>query len=229
MTRWWVKIAVGLLGLLAVGWLTQSAANKLYFGERADLMEKSNKSKDSIGQYKKAQRDRGRLSGGLQEFVDRTLGGDLQTVDHKLRTRLNRLGEHVQLQGVAVGTGSSTRRESPAKMVWREPSLRPLRDEIDFVELEGWISGSGTFEQALRLVDGIESEPWLKRIDQVKFDPKDNGAKFDVSVKLTTLYLPGKTPNPATAAAANAAGFDRYLGLVQNSPFRVPPPPPAPP
>ena len=133
----------------------------------------------------------------------------------------------------AVGTATSGKyRESPAKSVFSGIGpQRTLRDEPDFVELEGWITASGSFEQVLRLIDGIEQESWIKRIDQLKIDPADNGSLFDVTVRLTTLFVPGREPNEAGAVAATPSDFGRYAALLAANPFRLPPraPPPPPP
>ncbi len=97
------------------------------------------------------------------------------------------------------------------------------RDEIDFVELEGWISGEATFEAALRLLHRIDAEPWLKHVDQVRLQPKDNGDRFGVTVRLTTLFLPKQVPSEPMLAAYDSSAFAPYLALTRSNLFRVPP------
>ncbi|MHC4448256.1 MAG: hypothetical protein ACYSXF_10830, partial [Planctomycetota bacterium] len=111
-------------------------------------------------------------------------------------------------------------------------NLRALREEIDFVEVQGWISGWGSLEQVVGLIHRIEAERWLKYIDQVKLDPKENGQRVDVTVRLRTLFLPGRAPSEASLAssdtevAAAAATPERYAALIKANPFAVPPPKP---
>lgn len=232
-----IKTTLVVLAAIAACWLIYLTAWKLYFRERGELSADIRAVSLRLGDFQKARTDHKRLTGQIQSYVNRTLGGDLETVDHRLRSRLNRLAEQVQLQQTSVGTsGVPKPRESPARNEFtNSPLQRPLRDEVDFVELEGWISGSGTFEQALNLIDSIEAEPWLKRIDQLTLDPADNGAKFTVDVRLTTLFVPKGVPDESAAAAAASATVDaaarraRRQAMAQLNPFRVPPPAPDPP
>ena len=59
-------------------------------------------------------------------------------------------------------------------------------------ELNGWITAQGTFPQIVELIDAVAAEPWAKRIDQIKIDPKDNGERFGISIRLSTLFIPGR-------------------------------------
>ena len=223
------KIIAIMLAVLAGLWLLYGLANSVYLQKRAALVGQINSASAKISDYRKARNDESRIAAEIQSYADRTLGGKPETVDHQLRSRLNRLAEQfLQVQGRAVGTATATKdKDSPAKMVFgRSGVQKQLRDEIDFKELEGFISGSGTLEQVLHLVDSIEAEPWIKRIDEIKLDMRENGDKFDVSIHLTTLFLPDHEPNPAHVPLAKTGGFDQYLALVQTNPFRKPPPPP---
>jgi hypothetical protein len=177
----------------------------------------------------------------LQAIVDRTLGGDLETVDAALRAGLNRIGEEIGLAGLSVRTGTAATRLSPARSEFRGAARRDLRDEPDFVELEAWISGQGDLRQSLQLLHRLQHETWMKKILQVKLSPKDNGARFDVNLHLVTLFLPGHAPDPAQGSIPyDPSGFEHYATLVSANAFRVPPeqpaqvvaqakPPPAPP
>lgn len=223
------KIIAILLAVIASLWLLYGMANSLFLRKRASLVDQIRVATASIGERKKARNDESRMDAEIQRYADRTLGGNEETVDHQLRSRLNRLVEQFQLQSPTVGPGTAPPRpkESPAKLMFSSSQSQiKLRKEKDFVELEGFISGSGTFDQVLRLVDSIEAEPWIKRIDEIKLDMRDNGAKFDVSIHLTTLFLPNHEPNPAHVPPAKTGGFDQYVTLVQNNPFRKPLPAP---
>jgi hypothetical protein len=103
-------------------------------------------------------------------------------------------------------------------------AYKSLRDEVDFIEVQGWISGVGALADVVRLITAIEAEPWIKRIDQVRLDPRDNGARVSLSLRLTTLFLPGKEPKAEQPAQPPSAELQsRFAALVSGNPFRVPP------
>ncbi len=221
----WRRIAgfVVLLGLVSL--TAHCTAKKTYFDKKADLVDKIATSEQRLADARAENRRRSKLDEELQGIIDRTLGSDLETVDHQLRTRLNRIGEELGIVGLTVGTGQARKLQSPARHEFSRRKYPQLREEIDFVELEGWISGEATFENALRLVHRIDAEPWLKHLDQVRLQPKDNGDRFGVTVRLTTLFLPKRSPSEPVWAAYDASAFDPYLVLTRTNLFRVPPKP----
>ncbi len=229
-----VRIILPLAALGAAAWLGSMAARKSYFAPRATLLTPIDGHRAFLIEAAKERRDRGRLEAALKHYVDRSLGGDLQTVDHRLRSRLNRLGEAAGLKRLTVTTGHASSRQSPAKSQFQRRGIqRGLREEIDFVELQGSISGEGTLEQVLRLTHRIQAEPWLKKIEHLKIDPRENGKRFAMTLRLRTLFLPGRTPTQPILDSPAPAGFERYASLVETNPFAVPPAPskakPAPP
>ena len=216
-----IVLFVGVLALL--GWLGYRTAQSRYFDKKADHVSKIDSYRNYLKDAKAESRRRRELDADFQEIVNRTLGADRETVDHQLRTRLNRIGEELGISGLSVGTGQARRLQSPARNEFGRRTQRALRDEIDFVELEGWISGEATFEAALRLIHRIDAEPWLKHLDQVRLQPKDNGDRFGVTVRLTTLFLPKQSPSEPVLTAYDASAFDPYLALARSNLFRVPP------
>lgn len=220
-------IVAALFGLGTVGFLLLRTANAVYFAERGQLLTQIKSTSALLGDYQKARIEHKRVQKDIQAYVDRTLGDDLETVDHKLRSRLNRLGEQAGLpqQDYLVDTGKAGQdRESPAKSKFgRSGFQRLLRDELDFVELEAWITGSGTLEQCLKLIDAVESEPWLKRIDQLTLNPSDNGNKFRFEIRLTSLFLPKRVPNPDAIIPPTSSNGQRYATLLNTNLFRLPP------
>ena len=126
-----------------------------------------------------------------------------------------------QLADIVVGTGRAVSRQTPAKRRFSRRESE-LRDEIDFVELSSWITVTGSLAQALALADQIEAEPWIKRIDQFNLDPKDNGETFAATVRLTTLFLPGREPAAQESALYDPSRLQRFASLVNVNPFRIP-------
>ena len=175
-----VKIILPLAALGAAAWLGSMAARKSYFIPRAKLQATIDGHRAFLIDATKERLDRRRVEAGLQDYVDRSLGGDLQTVDHRLRSRLNRLGEAVGLDGLTVGTGHASSRQSPAKGQFKRRGIqRELRAEIDFVELQGSISGEGTLEQVLGLTHRIQAVAEEDRAPQDRSPRQRNAVRRD--------------------------------------------------
>jgi hypothetical protein len=219
-----ILIAASLMMALALGWF---ALLRWYLAPRQEIAAQITAARTALDAQTETIARKPATNRDLQAYVDRTLGGKLETVDHRLRTRLNRLAEMFRLQGASVGTeGSGKPKLSPARSKFRTIAQRPLRDEVDFVEVPAWISGNGTLEDVVRLLSAIEAEPWIKRIDSVRLDPRDNGERLSINLRLTTLFLPGREPREDTLAHSPDESIDRYVSLVTGNPFRVPPPAP---
>lgn len=220
-TRRLVTAGAGLLGV----WLLWTTVQVLYAGPRERLTKRLADLTARVEGYRAQLDDEPRVEREIEAFVDRTLGGDVETVDHRLRTHLNRIVEAVALGKATVGTGNASARKSPARSAFpRSGSWKAMRDEVDFVEIEAWVAGEGDLDQVIQLVDRIDAEPWLKHIDHVKIDPRDNGDRFDVNVRLTTLFLPGRAPAESEAPAYDVARLARYEEVVDANLFRIPPP-----
>lgn len=229
----WQRISLYVAATLVTVMLGKYVAGNIYYEERAELLKKIDSYTSFNEAAKKERKQLKRQSTDFDNLVNQTLGGDQESVDHQLRTRLNRIGEELKITGLSVGTGQVRKLAIPEKSLvakgirTRSISLKKLiknlKEEIDFHELQGWISGQTTYENALRLIHRIDAEPWLKRIDQVSLQPKDNGSRFAVKIKLTTLFLPNKSPKDPVYEPYDSAAFDQYLVLAQSNMFRVPP------
>jgi hypothetical protein len=201
-----------------------------FSAERAQLVARLNSANGGIAKVADQTRQRPSLNRAMQGFIDRTLGSDSGSSDGALRSRLNRIGEELRLLDLSVKTQAPVIRFSPAKSAFEaKGSQKTLRDEADFVEVQATISGEGTADQVLRLVHRIEHEPWIKRIDQVRFDQTKGGERLRTTVKLTTLFLPGKKPksDPRLTEEERVAleqSFERYRPIANTNPFRVPVP-----
>ncbi|MEM7227866.1 MAG: hypothetical protein AAF432_03535 [Planctomycetota bacterium] len=218
-------IAMLLIGASIVSALLLSSARKMYFSPRAELKAEISELSGKLEGYRKVVNREPEQRRRLRDIVNRTLGDEREVVDHALRTRLNRIAESTGLSAGSVGTGKVAARKTPATSKYRQ---RDLKHRIDFVELDAWVSGSGTLEQAIELIDRLDVEPWLHRIDSVRLSPKNNGSQFDISVRLTTLFIPGKTPTEPLVygESFSARNPDRTARLVSANPFRLPPPEP---
>ena len=215
------KIILGAVATLVFAWLFGAGASRVYFQPHETLTSEITSTTERIDRYTSALADATRVETQIESFVNRTLGGDLESVDHRLRARLNRIAEQLELADIVVGTGRAVSRQTPAKRRFsRRESV--LRDEIDFVELSSWVSVTGSLAQVLNLADRIEAEPWIKRIDQLNLDPKDNGETFSATVRLTTLFLPGREPRKQESLPYDPSRMMRFASFINVNPFRIP-------
>lgn len=177
---------------------------------------------------------RAKVVATLDDVANRSLGDSLAVVDSSLRTRLNRLGESEKLRNLAVGTGANAAHDSPARAKYgRSGEQRGLRDEIDFVELQGWVNGDGTPAQILRLVQRIDAEPWLHRIDSIKLEAVGiekaaEAPRLRASIRLTTLFLPGRPATTELASSWTKEDAARLTPLLDRTLFALPAPAPPP-
>ncbi|MBL9147974.1 MAG: hypothetical protein JNM94_04700 [Phycisphaerae bacterium] len=212
-----VGVGIASLAGFAVGakWFTE---------ERATTRKTLLSAENAIKQINGLQPTREKLERDLKSVVNRTFGPDQAATDSALRSRLNRIGEEIRLSDLRVATGTPTMRTSPAKRLL--PKVKDQRYYDDFVEVPATITGSGTLEQALRLVHRIEVEPWLKRIDSVGLEEEKDGERIKVTVKLTTIFLPDqKGTADLRPSDADLERFERLRPIVLANPFRVPTPP----
>lgn len=202
-----------------------------YLGPRHDRISKIADAQDKAVAYQKEVRERVPIQRELRGYAGRTLGTAGEEVIDALRSRLNRIGAAVGLQGLSVSTSGVRKIASPADSEFP----RELRGQADFYELSGELSGRGTYEQALSVVEMIEDEPYLHQVRRVSMRPRQNGSEIDVSVTLATIFFSGQEvpdrgehpdlPQPPE----NADGTDAAKRLGARNVFQVPPPPPPPP
>jgi hypothetical protein len=222
-----VKIILALVAVMALAWLGWAPVKATYFNERDELRERIVSLTADVGRLREAASDHVDVNGRIRGLVDRTLGGDLETVDHRLRSRLNRIGEDLGLEALSVGTGRVRRLETPAKSQFKRRGQQALRGELDFVEVEAWISGEGSLERVLRLIHRIDAEPWPKRVHQVRVQPKLSAQRFAVQLRFVTLFLPDRDPIQPPPPG-EPGDFSRYAAMAGRNPFIVPPPAPRP-
>jgi len=219
-----VKIILGLVAFVALAWLGWTPVKVAYVNKSRDLQADIVSLTEDVDQLKQTAGDHVSVNDSIRSYIDRTLGGDLETVDHRLRSRLNRIGEDLGLEALSVGTGRVRRLETPAKSQFkRRGQQQALRDELDFVEVEAWISGEGSLERVLRLIHRIDAEPWLKRVHQVRVQPKLSTQRFAVQLRFVTLFLPGRAPIQPPPPG-EPGDFSRYAAMAGRNPFIVPPP-----
>ncbi len=217
-----VLFAILLVG--CIGWLFGSGRID---GSRTDLIARRDTFVKAMQTVRAQRKDRPELDRRESVFIDRTLGGSIESVDSRLRERLYALGSAAGLSELTVsttGTASSSRGTPARREFDRRGTQRALRDEIDFVEVGATVVGEGTIEQVLRMIGWLDADGWVKRLVQIQMNPNPDGSEIRLTLRLTTIFLPGRVaaelPGPGELDQA------RITALAGLNPFQIPAPPP---
>ena len=97
------RTILGVIAAVVVGWLLWRAYDGWYRAPRAELVALWAERQADLDKRLKALDDAPRIESEIRAWADRSLGGDLETVDHELRSRLNRLAEIVGVEEASVG------------------------------------------------------------------------------------------------------------------------------
>ncbi len=171
---------------------------------------------------------RGRqASKALDDLRARTLGGDEETVDHRVRTQLNRLLESLEVAEATVITSEPRLVETPARSVMgrAQASLRKRRDEPDFATLEFKIGGAAPVGRVLNLLTELRAQSWPCRIEDVRLDPVFGGAGLRFAVRCTTMFLLGPDAGEPESSNAPPEALAQFADFVRSNPFALPPAP----
>ncbi len=214
-------IVVGVLAIAgSVGWAV--GAGRLD-GTRATIDERLEVYRAVLIGVREERERRPDLDARAAAIVNRTLGADLETVDSALRRRLVETIDESGLSEVVVNTLGGSVVETPASRSFRRSGPeRALRDEPDFVLVRATASGTGTIGEVVRFIHALDAAPWVKRLEQVRLDPDRGGRRLTVSVRLSTIFVPGVAPDPdAGEVPRPIRPFDRYAAMVAANPFRL--------
>lgn len=164
----------------------------------------------------------------LSDFANTSLASTGEQVEAMLRTAMNQIVSHVGLDKPKVNTGAPDPRRSPAAGLVREITTKDARLHPDFFVVSATVSGSGTYEQAVRLVALLRQQSFVHRIDELSLRPV--GAKrelVEVTVAFSTAFLPDLAPkaDPARALWNPDTGQTLSLAaqLAARDPFRPAP------
>ena len=221
-----VILFVLLFGALVfIGWLFGSG---WVGGEQAQLLERRQNFINAMQAVRTQRKERPAEEAREEALVERTLGSDIESVHSRIRERLYALGSTAGLTDLTVSSTGASGRETPAKREFsRRGQEKTLREELDFVEVAASISGQGTIEQVFRLIGWLDADGWVKRVNSIRLDPDGNGSRLKITMKLVTLFIPGReSEKPLDAGSFDESSIE---GLLTMNPFRVPPPPPPPP
>ncbi|NOG54402.1 MAG: hypothetical protein HND57_08760 [Planctomycetes bacterium] len=210
-----------------LGW---RAVKSTYLDKKHDLQKQILDAQEKVASFRQDVDERLPIKRELRSYAERTLGTSGEEVIDILRSRLSRIGETAGLQNLSVSSSGIRKIASPADSEFP----RPLRGQADFYELSGELSGRGTYQQALCVVELIEAEPYLHQVRRVSLRPRQNGSEIDVSITMATIFFSEREVEGAASnvfdsqpATVDAAVVAKRLGT--RNVFQVPPPPPPPP
>ena len=214
------RIVLIVLGGLVVLWLLWTILGSLWLNPVAELEARIATLKSQVNGYTVSDERLSEVEGSINDFIGRTLGGSLEEVDHQLRSRLNRLGESVGLKDLSVGTGRSVAMMSPGKNDFKGASRRELREEIDFVEVEGRLSGITDWPGVLELLDRLDTASWLNKIESIRL--REAGSRMQITIQLRTLFIPGQSPAVEPVDQWTKDRMTAMAELASRNPFMLP-------
>ncbi|MDG2021355.1 MAG: hypothetical protein P8J59_05355 [Phycisphaerales bacterium] len=221
-----VAVVLGVLGGAgSLGWAVGSGRLN---GARTEFLRKTDLYRRVLLTVREERLERPALDERLGEVVDRSLGGELESVDSDLRRRLAMLAESAGVRGASVSTvGAAVIATPAAREFSRSGNERAFRDEPDFVVVRANVKGVGTIDAAVRFLHELDAAPWLKRIEQVRFDPDREGKSIGIAVGVATLFLPGLAGDGELdqRPPSSRRPGSRYDSLVAANPFSLPEPP----
>ena len=224
-----MKPKLTVLGFLVLSGLLYGAYRSWWSSPvaeaRADLAEyrkKLQKTREEISRGRQATK-------ALDQFRARSLGGDEETVDHRVRTQLNRLLESLGVSKATVSTSEPRTVETPARSVMgkAQPSLRQRRDEPDFATLEFKIGGEAPVGSVMALLTELRAQTWPCRIEDVRLDPVADGALLRFAVRCTTMFFLGPDFGAPEPASASSEALAQFADFAASNPFALPPTPAA--
>jgi len=169
----------------------------------------------------------------LSAAAAKTLGRTQQTTEERLRSTLNELVRTSGLDGVRVDT-----------RVDRNPTINPASDarlnayrmrddrgrmratpEAGYTRIVATLTGGGPTRSVFDTIAAVESQQWLHRVNRLRLDPRDGGARAEFVLELETIFIPNRSPE--TGPGLNGPDPTRVAlasGILERTPFAPPPP-----
>jgi hypothetical protein len=223
--------ATRIVFALVVAGAAYFGVNSLYIKPRQQRLDRIETLTGQISRHEKLLRGAPEVRARAKSVGELLLGIERDEVNARFRDGLARVAEQCGLSGMTVETGSARDATSPLVDVRDVPmSLRrELRRNADFAVLQGTLKGSGTLDQALRLVAYLESQAWVHRIEEVSLRPMGRDRRrFEVRVVAATILAPDlarlagpRGPEPLIALAS-AKAEESIREMVRKNVFARP-------
>lgn len=199
----------------------------LYAKPRARLEEQIAAARDVTAQFKTRVSDRTAVQRELKEFGTRTLGKELDTVNHRFRTYLTAIGEACGLAGVVVDQGRPMPQKNPAAGRLPSSVRAAAREQVDFFVINGALNATGTLESVLRAVAMVEAQPWVHRVRGLSIRPAGReGDRFSLKIEVATVFAPDLVEKDGEHELAQPPIESEQLWrpVLAKNMFRMPPP-----
>ena len=215
-TQFLIGLVVAAFVALGVGWVVGADA----IGDSREKAERRIEVYSTFLRSVRAAREgRPALDLELQDSVDRTLGSDLESADSVLRAEIASIAMANGLDPIVQITGTTVR-ESPAKREFkRTAAQRAFRDEPDFVEVRASVVSVGELGSIVSFLHALDAAPWLKRIESIRLDPERRKNHLRLSVRLMTIFMPGRIPSETELDPVARRPRSRYAVVVEGNPF----------
>lgn len=219
-----IAMSVGaLLALIVI----HRAYSMLYASPRDALNTKISRQLEELHRYAGDAAAGDELAGRRSQFIATTLGGQVDEVQHKFRTRLTEIARTSGLveEEIKVSSGNPRLPANPAARRATKSWRDLFRAHPDFAVMEGEVRGVGTLDDVLRTVATIQAQSWAHRVDSISLRPSVDGEMFELRVGVRTVFLPGENPEtlpPVQELPIN--GEMAWAGIVAKNVFREPKP-----
>ena len=188
---------------------------------RRTLANRIAKMQSDIEGYRSDLQGEVRVHDQLDTFVQRSLGGTRESVDHAMRAGLSAIAEASGISDVSVSTAPPVEVESPGRRDFKGVAGKALRDELDFIEVPGVLRGTGSWSEVMSALRGVYAAPWIARVEDVRLGGKGQRNEIDLSVEIRTLFVPGHEPT----GEAPLVALNWPPELSEANPFLLPKPP----
>jgi hypothetical protein len=220
----WLAGGAAAIAALVVSW------HFVYTSPRNAILDQIDAAQADIASLQKMLDGEYDLRKRGKEIGTTMLAAMQDTLEHRFRSGLSRIGEQEGLTGVVVDHAQPTDQLNPLLSVKGvPPSLKTaLRRTPDFQLVHGTFKGIGTLEQVLRAAAVVQAQPWVHRVESFSIKPQGTGReKFDLQMSVATLYAPellGKTEPEPQVVPAGAEAEPQWRAVVAKNVFRRPTP-----
>ncbi len=214
-----------VLVLVACAW----GYHAVYAKPRDELIETIEQSRSNTAALRNTLKGEFDVRARAKALGATTLGTKLDTVEHRFRTGLARIGEQEGLTGVVVDDGQPQDHLNPvltSKGV-AQNLKQALRKKPDFETIRGTLKGVGTLEQVLRVLSVAQSQDWLHRVDGFVIKPVGAAReKFELRLDVATLFVPDLVTQDLDIQIVQppAAAEGMWRAVVMKNVFKSPAP-----
>ncbi len=170
----------------------------------------------------------------LAEIIASAVGGDRESLEHRLRTAASALAQAAGLQRVEVDSVPPQALGNPAanaRGLNGRAFRRSLQERVDASVVRIQIEGRGTLESVLKAMALAEAQRWSLGIESWAIKPErvaqDQPAAFSIAMSVSALVVldDGAIVGDISIDPLDETGEQRLAALVAFDPFRTAPEP----